>query len=244
MLRYASHPPSDPFTYKSLPKWYPRRLTFTLRARLNEWKARRHFARYVLPSLDFGAKSHRVNVRGWEETAVTVPQMECLLAALALTENISGIVVEVGCYRGVTTACLAANTRRQVIAIDPYIGYGGVEEDLAVFRQRTRLCSNVGHWRLTSGEGGRKMRGRTVSFVFVDAVHDFANTSFDAWLWGSLLVPQGCIAFHDTDDFAFAGTRRAVWEMSRAASYQLKAHVEGLTIFTKLSAVDPGRCPL
>ena len=114
-----------------------------------------------------------------------------------------------------------ARTRRRIVAVDPYIGYGGADEDLAIFRRRTTPIANIEHWKMTSGEGARKMTGTSPSLAFVDAVHDYVNTLFDGCVWGEQLAVQGCLAFHDTDDPAFPGTRRAVWELSQAGGFEV-----------------------
>ena len=52
-----------------------------------------------------------------------------------MTDSLVGtVVVEVGCFRGETTRCLAGATTRTLIAVDPFQGYGGAEADFAQFR--------------------------------------------------------------------------------------------------------------
>src|SRR5947207_1170706 len=68
--------------------------------------------------------------------------------------------------------------------------------------------------------------GRTVSLVFIDAVHDYVNTRFDIGAWLPLVVAGGIIALHDVDQIQFAGTRRAAAEL--ASGYPLFAHVDNL----------------
>ena len=92
---------------------------------------------------------------------------------------------------------------------------------------------NVIHLRRTSGEAARELVNDSVSFVFIDAVHDYVNTRFDAIAWHSLLGPGGLIAFHDTDNLQFAGTRRAVFELMRERSLSLEEHVGNLVILRK-----------
>ena len=67
--------------------------------------------------------------------------------------------------------------------------------------------------------------------MFIDAVHDYANTSFDLEVWSSLSIPGGLIALHDTDNPSFAGTRRAAWEGQK--TMDLYAHVNDLVILRK-----------
>jgi predicted O-methyltransferase YrrM len=118
-----------------------------------------------------------------------------------------------------------------VYAVDPFMGYGGSEEDYAIFQKRCDDVPNIVHIRKPSGEGARELTGKPISFVFIDAVHDYANVLFDGSVWFDILRPGGLIAFHDVDEVVFAGTRRAVREIARRA--ELESHVSGLIILRK-----------
>ena len=115
---------------------------------------------------------------------------------------------------------------------------GGVEEDLVLFKKNTASFDNVSLIRKTSGEASRSWKLGPVSFVFIDAVHDYVNTSFDIEAWTSKLVTNGIVAIHDTDDIHFAGTRRAAYEALRRTD--LVAHVDNLVILKKRLARSVG----
>ena len=140
-------------------------------------------------------------------------------------------MVELGAYRGATCAALAPLTRRTYVAVDPYVGYGGGDRDLARLRERIAGLSNVVHERATSGAAARAWRHGPVSFLFVDAAHDFVDTAFDLAVWEPLCAPGAVVALHDTDSRAYAGTRLAVWRYARRA--RLLAHVDGLVVLER-----------
>jgi predicted O-methyltransferase YrrM len=210
---------ADPFALKSRAKWHPVRAAYTAYARGQEIAARARFGEYALPLTVPGTG------RELPDTAVTSLQVDCLLKALAATEHLSGTaVVEIGAYRGATSKLLAAKTTRPFIAVDPFIGYGGWETDMAALHAATRDLANVKHLRQTSGQAAREWAGPSISFVFIDAVHDYVNTRHDLEAWAALMVPGGLIAAHDTDNLQFAGTRRAVYEASKRFGVYLHAH--------------------
>ena len=226
--------PQDPFEFKRLQKTNPVRLLFTIRARFQEFIARLKFTSFSLPVVapDLGALSVASYCEA--DTAVTPPQMRVLLQSVLVTVDLKGAAIEIGAYRGVTTAILAGQTARSYFAVDPYMGYGGAESDLELMKQRVAPLKNVRHLRMTSGEA-RSQHDLWVdgaSFIFVDAVHDYVNARFDGHVWGGLLNSGGLMAFHDTDSKAFAGVQRAVWELLNQASgpYKLFAHVNGLVV--------------
>jgi hypothetical protein len=221
----------DPFAIKRLPKWHPRRLVFKSHSMRIEREARRAYGRYALPEkvlTDLPAPAGDV---AWRNTSVTPLQMQHLLGALAMTERLAGtVVVEVGSFRGETTRCLARATARTIVAVDPYSGYGGAEAELDHFRHQVAGLANVVLERTTSGAAARDWRHGPVGFLFIDAVHDYVNTSFDIATWGPMLVPGGILALHDTDQEEFAGTRRAAFEAHGDGRFELLAHPSNLTL--------------
>jgi predicted O-methyltransferase YrrM len=219
---------ADPFAIKKYPKWHPSRLAFTAKARLLNREARWNFKNYQLPEILL-PNLPVIPDLDYSNTAVTPLQMQHLLSALSATEHFADtVVVEVGSYRGVTTQILAKATSRKVIAVDPYQGYGGSEEDLRYFQENIADLPNIIHERMTSGEAIKTWKHGQVSFVFIDALHDYVNTAFDINAWSSLTIEGGILAMHDTDQYCFAGTRKAVFEACKTA--KLFAHPDNLTL--------------
>ncbi len=224
---------TDPFAVKAYPRWHPHRLAFKAQSMSQERKSRRHYDRYALPERVLGDLPELPQVR-WDDTSVTPIQMQHLVKALELTEHLADtVVVEVGCFRGETTRCLASATSRTIVAVDPYQGYGGAEREFAIFRSRVEGCANVVLEPTTSGAAARSWPHGPASLVFIDAVHDYVNTAFDIEVWLPHLVPGGVIALHDTDQEMFAGTRRAAFELHGELGLELLAHPFNMTLYKK-----------
>lgn len=230
---------TDPFALKKYSKWHPLRVAFTAKARLIEREAQWNFHQYALPEKILPNLPPAPDA-DYSNTAVTPVQMQHLLYALSATEHLTNtVVVEVGSYRGVTTQVLAKATSRKVIAVDPYIGYGGSEEDYHLFQSNISGLPNLIHERVSSGEAVRTWKHGSVSLVFIDALHDYVNTAFDIEAWSSLMVDGGILALHDTDEYCFAGTRKAVFEAyqdiaSVKSNYTpLMAHPDNMTLLLK-----------
>lgn len=221
-----------PFAMKRLSKADPRRLAFTALARANDMLPTKRFDHYALPITDEGELNNAVTAL-IEDTDVDQRQMDVLTRHfLALQADLPGDSVEIGAYRGVTTCRLAGLAPTQTVyAVDPFMGYDGSDEDFAIFRKRTANVPNIVHIRKPSGESTRDLATKSVSFVFIDAVHDYVNVLFDGTSWFNILRPGGLIAFHDVDEMAFAGTRRAVSKIARRAT--LVSRVSGLIILRK-----------
>jgi len=192
----------DPFAVKHYSKASPARWTWTTQSRLLQLIAE---ISYKLSPLPFGLGSHvTLQDRGGplSDTAVTTGQLELLIRALEHVKPLYGDIAEVGAYRGATTIELAARTAKVVYAIDPFIGYGGSEEDFFRFRVRTNSLANVIHLRETSGAGNARFKPQSLSMVFVDAVHDVSNSWYDFLIWSEKVISGGLIALHDVDDHA------------------------------------------
>jgi predicted O-methyltransferase YrrM len=226
----------DPFSLKALPYYHPRRAAYTAWVRFQDWRARRNYERFAIPLKPPPDGSAAAPTAG---TAVTPDQYRCLEAAVRATEHLGDApVVEIGAYRGVTTRYFAELTRRPVVAVDPFGGHGATADDFAAFRAATAGLPNVSHLRATSGEGRAQWpAGRAISLLFIDAMHDYANTRFDILSWRPLLAPGGIVALHDVDQLGFAGTRRAAAELF--AGYPLFAHVDNLAAFLVPDRRDP-----
>lgn len=223
---------SDPFIILSqYPRRHPARLLFLLQLKIIENISKINFNKYALPQ-KLITNIPSIPQADYYDTSVTPIQMQYLLAGLGTTENFhNSVVVEIGCYRGATTQVIAKNTSRKVIAIDPYIGYGGEKEDLKIFVEKTTEQTNIIHRSCSSGEAIKNWEYGNVSFIFIDVVHDYLNTSFDIQTWLPKLVDGGILALHDTDQLCFAGTRKAVFGLKDYL--HLFAHVDNLVVFQK-----------
>jgi predicted O-methyltransferase YrrM len=227
--------PQDPFAYKSLSKAHPARILFVLRSRFEELVSRHRFSKYGLPMLNEHSTT-AVHTYDLFDTAVETNQMALLAYCLAVTESIQAPVVEIGAYRGVTASYLASRTKRRYFAVDPYIGYGGATDDMSIMQQRTGDLGNVVHLRMTSGQAAAGNALPTISFAFIDAVHDYVNVLFDGITWAKKLEPQGLIAFHDTDSSHFPGVQRAVFKLidsKESPRLSLFAHTYGTVVLQR-----------
>jgi len=192
--------PQDPNELRKLPRAL-RALRWRLPLELSQLFAKLTFTPFVR-CCDTKLLKEYVPERGAssQDTTVTAGQKEILVRALKQTENIKLPVVEIGAWRGTTTAVLAGMTTRLVYAVDPYNDASGDEKDMQMMQERTRGLANVKHVRLSSGEAVKMLAHERFSLVFVDAIHDYLNTWFDFRAWGALVVIRGMIAFHDLDD--------------------------------------------
>lgn len=167
--------------------------------------------RQLLPALntceDVQHAAHAIE--GWLSNA-----QGCALfraAALASTRRI----VEIGSWKGRSTAWLAAGARlsgARVFAVDPHIGS---REDpgattLEEFRaniERTGLAAFVEPLVMTSAEAIQIVDG-PVDLLFIDGDHTYEAVRLDADLWLPKLADGGTVMFHDVGTTGYSGPRR------------------------------------
>jgi len=171
-----------------------------------------------------------------DHTSVTSTQMDALVRAVQASQQMSGPIIEIGSYRGVTTRNLAlsAASGREVVAIDPYLGEGGHDHDLRYFEEHTANLANVRHIPATSDAAFAAWGGVPISMVFIDAIHEYLHAWYDFAAWGSMVVPGGFVAFHDVDKFH--GVNRVIQKILRECpEWKPWAYAPNIAIFQRAS---------
>lgn len=149
-------------------------------------------------------------IEGWLADA-----QGCALFRAAAATSGKGAIVEIGSWKGRSTAWLAAGARLAgacVYAVDPHVGS---REDpaaatLGEFRrnlERAGLAGVVEPMVMTSGQAARELEG-PVELLFIDGDHSFEGASLDAEIWLPRLVEGGTVMFHDVATSGYSGPRR------------------------------------
>ena len=149
-----------------------------------------------------------------------VPGQEFTLYKLATSLKRRATIVEVGSYKGRSTACLAYGAPKDatVFAIDTFEGnkkdfieevqfrggnfYNNFEKNL----KRLRLFHKVKPIKGFSAEIGEKWK-RKIDLIFIDGSHFYEDVKKDFELFYPWVKPGGIIAFHDVSK-EHAGTYR------------------------------------
>lgn len=172
-------------------------------------------------------------------SAVTDAQLQ-VLYWLAREASATGDIVEIGSDQGKSTIALswgsAANQNPcNVNAVDPFPGGELMESDRRVELFRSNLvrftAGRVVLHQVFSGEY-RHERSEPVRLLFVDAAHDYLNSSHDFLAWRELIAPEGFIAAHDVDNYEHGpGTRKAFFDcVLKDPRFQLVYHVDNFAV--------------
>jgi predicted O-methyltransferase YrrM len=147
---------------------------------------------------------------GWLSEA----QGRALFDAAAATRG-RGAIVEIGSWKGRSTAWLAAGASiagQRVHAIDPHLRS---REDPAA-NTLSEFMANIGRAGLahaveplvmTSMDAAEKLTGQ-IELLFIDGDHEYEGVKRDADLWLPRLVDGGLVVFHDVASAGYSGPRR------------------------------------
>ena len=120
------------------------------------------------------------------------------------------VVVEVGCWMGITTRELARVTPGKVYAVDTWQGSEEHQKLLAEkdpdflfrnFQGNVNGFDNVRPIRRASVHAAEEFKAMGIcpDMVFIDAAHDYENVKADILAWREVLATGGLLCGHDFD---------------------------------------------
>lgn len=184
-------------------------------------------------------------IEGW------LSEPEAWLLYQLARRNRAGVVVEIGAYRGRSTAALALGSadgaRHAVYSVDPHAEYVGAmggrygPEDRAAF-YRNALAA--GSWRLVRLVGLRSVAAARaidgpVGLLWIDGDHSFRGVMSDVRAWTPKLAATGCLVLDDVAGPA-DGPRLAVERLLREG-WRLEGEVGKVAVLRPPLAHVEGR---
>ncbi|MFZ2202451.1 MAG: glycosyltransferase [Microgenomates group bacterium] len=162
------------------------------------------------------------HIEGW-----LVPGQERVLYDLASRLKIGSTIVEIGSFKGRSTACLGlgANKSTTVYAIDTFAGndkdfflgnqYQGERQYLDAFKKNVEWVDlkNVVPIQSLSSTIGRRWR-LPIDLLFIDGSHIYEDVRSDFELFFPHVKPGGMVLFHDVDP-AFPGVYKVWHELAK-----------------------------
>jgi hypothetical protein len=149
-----------------------------------------------------------------------------LLAYLAWNAPRQGCVVEIGAFKGKTTALLVEIAGRRpdrppVFSIDPHADFPSYDNPSVVINTWASFCETVEQFHLTqrglnivrafSHDAGREWN-RPISFLWIDGGHEYQDVICDIDDFTPHVVPGGWVVFDDARGGYYPGVERAIRE--------------------------------
>jgi predicted O-methyltransferase YrrM len=150
------------------------------------------------------------SIDGWLSNA-----QGCALFRAAAATTGKGLIVEIGSWKGRSTAWLAAGARlsgAKVYAVDPHTRSredpdAVTLEEFRANMARAGLADHVEALVMTSTEAAHSIPG-PVELLFIDGDHSYDGVRQDVALWLPRLVDGGTVMFHDVGTAGYSGPRR------------------------------------
>lgn len=178
---------------------------------------------------------------------LTAAEVDCLFKLGQFNQS-NGVIVEIGSWKGKSTAALALGAAKahneSVYTIDPHkiLPEEGYFEDTAAefFAniEQVGVQSRVVPMMMTSEEAARDWH-KPIRVLWIDGDHRYESTKLDFSLWEAHLIEGGILAMHDT--IRKQGPKRVLWEhVFRSGRFQEIAIVDNITAVRKVKRASLG----
>lgn len=157
----------------------------------------------------------------------------------------SGVIVEIGSWKGKSTVLLGngskAGNKVKVYAIDPFTGSSEHQKDnkkvwtFNEFKKSIKIgkVNDIIIPLVKTSEAAVKDFDKPVGFIFIDGAHEYELVKMDFNLWFQKVVNGGVMAFHDT--IGDGGPKRVVRDMVlKSPHFKNAGFVSSLTFAEKV----------
>lgn len=132
-----------------------------------------------------------------------LPESALLLLHSAEEDLGEGAVVEIGSFKGRSTACLCMGNRKnkhlsRVLSVDPHF-----ENTYEIFRknmQRLGYIGDIDIYKMTSVEAIEDWKGK-IRLLWIDGNHEYIAVKEDLLLWGRHLTDGGILLMDDSNSW-------------------------------------------
>lgn len=177
---------------------------------------------------------------------LTAAEVDCLYS-LGQFDLAYGVIVEIGSWKGKSTAALALGAakahKQPVYAIDPHRilpeeGYfEDTEAEFLANIQRVGVQDQVVPLVMTSEQAAEGWN-KPIRLLWIDGDHRYHPTKLDFSLWEPHLVEGGILAMHDT--IRKQGPKQVLWEnVFRSGRFHEIAIIDNITAVRKVKRANP-----
>jgi predicted O-methyltransferase YrrM len=131
-----------------------------------------------------------------------------LLYNLAKNCKGKGVIVEIGSYKGKSTAWLAMGSKNgknvKIYAVDPFKSAlaieGGGKDNFPDFKKNMEYLEvkDIVIPIVKTSKSAAENFKEPVEFIFIDGSHEYEDVKMDFELWYPKVIDGGIMAFHDT----------------------------------------------
>ena len=131
-----------------------------------------------------------------------VDKLDGLIDLIDKVEIKNKVIVEIGCYLGVSTEAFLLHEPKKMYAIDPWENYSEIPTDCfdeieQKFRDRVKNYKNIEIIKNYSVEAAKDFKENSLDFVYIDGNHEYSYVSADIEAWWPKIRQGGYIGGHD-----------------------------------------------
>ena len=210
----------------------PQRSFKSLARRLQSaYKIQRQADRYVRDQMDSTLYEALCSIPG------NTSARKCrLLFYLACTTPADGVILEVGAFKGKSTAWLAEaarRTKRRLVSIDPHLLGSYDEFRKTVDRFGLESVATL-HCEMSHDIG--KDWSEPIAFLWIDGGHDYQSVRDDVIDFTPHVQPNGITVFDDVDEQVFPGVVQAINELIRDdPSFVLLGKIKSIGMYRRVA---------
>jgi precorrin-6B methylase 2 len=180
-----------------------------------DYESKRQYQEFVDKNIEY-----RNNIEGWMKPV----ELDWLYKAAKGMQTI----VEIGSWKGKSTAALCSACKGTVYSVDTFKGSASEKEEHAEAKQRdiyqdfkanTKQFKNLVSYKMTSLKASKKFKDKSVDMVFIDGEHTYEAVKQDIELW--LPKCKKLICGHDynyndvaqavNQKFGYVDTAECIW---------------------------------
>lgn len=124
-------------------------------------------------------------------------QDEELIEVYNTAKKVKGLILEIGSYRGVSTIMLAKGSNQKVIAVDPFIAHGEINDNLNNFLNNIKKYGVNDQIDLRQSFSKDVSIPGVISLLLIDGDHTYEGVKHDYLKFAPLVKQGGYIIMHD-----------------------------------------------
>lgn len=170
-----------------------------------------------------------------------------LLYNLARNCKGRGVIVEIGSYKGKSTAWLAMGSKNgknvKIYAVDPHKPTSAIEgvgkDSLQDFKKNMKYLEvkDIVTPIVKTSKSAAENFKEPVELIFIDGSHEYEDVKMDFELWYPKVIDGGIMAFHDT--IGWPGPKRVVEEcVFRSNNFKKVSFKGSITFAQKVKKIE------
>ena len=122
---------------------------------------------------------------------------EELMEVFKTAKKVKGLILEIGCFRGISTIALALGSNQKVITVDPFIAHGETESVKQIFLNNIKKMGIEHLVNLRQCYSSELDFDAEISLLLIDGDHSYEGVKHDFEKFFPKVKKGGYVLLHD-----------------------------------------------